>query len=92
MALPRSREVRQVEVFRCLAIPPHVVQEQHKAVSPCEFKYQKLWYSVPRTLPHCSVVYPSSWQAAVHGGLGGASGRLGCVGLSPGKLNPVVSP
>ena len=28
-----------------------VVQGQHKVVSPCEFKYQKFWYSVPRMLP-----------------------------------------
>ena len=30
---------------------PHVVQEQHRVVSPCEFKYRKFWYSVPRMLP-----------------------------------------
>ena len=70
-----------------------MVQGQHRAVSPCEFKYKKLWYSVPRILPlfrSLTLFLPGKQRFT--GGLGGACGRLGCVDLSPGKLNPVVSP
>ena len=90
-----GRNKRELQQGPMWPIQHNVVQGQHRAVSPCEFKYQKFWYSVPRMwslFRSLTLFLARSGSLAVTGGLGGARGRLGCVGLSPGKLNPVVSP
>ena len=62
-----------------------MVQGQHRVVSPGDAT-KKLyvaiffWFNPPPGI---------EWLT---GGLFGARGRLGCVGLSSGGLNPVVSP
>ena len=63
-----------------------VVQGQHRAVSPGD---------VTKNATCCQLFSGLTLFLAYGrftGGLGGARGRLGCVGLSLGGLNPVVSP
>ena len=65
--------------------PKRVVQGQHRVVSPGD----------DTKTPHVATVFCSNPLPGIEwftGGLGGARGRLGCVGLSSGGLNPVVSP
>ena len=62
-----------------------VVQGQHWAVSPGDVTKRHI-------VPLFSGLTPLPGIEWFTGGLGGARGRLGCVGLSSGGLNPVGSP